>query len=292
VKLSTYSQPIIVLVLILCIALSACSPAPSSPAPVATAAQATYTPLPAPTTAPATAVPPTPVPPTAEPTLAPTATLTPTAAVPAQVTANDLLNVRSGPATTYQLLGQLTAGQTVEATGRNEEGTWWQIVFEDGPDGRGWVLGEFVTPNEYTETLPVVTAAPAPTQAPAPTKPAAPPPAATATATQPPAAAYSTPTLLSPEDGTIFHGEDISIVLGWASVGALRPGDCYKLRILHSEGTYDSECLSDTSWTVQHWLFDYRPGDRQLLWSVRVVDANNNQVSPWSETWGFVWYGG
>lgn len=291
-KLSAYSQPVIVLVLIVCIALSACTPAPSSPAPVATVAQATFTPLPAPTTAPATAVPPTPVPPTAAPTLAPTATLTPTAAVPAQVTANDLLNVRSGPATTYQLLGQLTAGQTVEATGRNEEATWWQIVFADGPDGRGWVLGEFVTPNEQTETLPVVTVAPAPTQPPAPTRPPAATQPAAPTATQPPAAAYPRPTLLSPEDDTIFTGEDITIVLSWSSVGALRPGDCYKLRILHSEGAYDSECLSGTSWTVQDWLFDYRPGDRTLLWSVRVVDANNNDVSPWSETWAFVWYGG
>jgi hypothetical protein len=98
--------------------------------------------------------------------------------------------------------------------------------------------------------------------------------------------------LLSPEDGTIFTGKSITIMLNWSSVGELRPGDCYKVRIKHSGGIYDTECLSGTSWLVQEWLFNYRPGDRTLLWSVRVVDGNNNPVSPWSETWSFVWYGG
>jgi hypothetical protein len=290
VKLPTHLRRLVVLILVLGIGAAACNPAPSNPAPVATAAQATFTPPAAPTAVPATAVPPTQVPPTPEPTLAPTATLTPTAAVPAQVTANDLLNVRAGPGTTYPLLGQLTAGQTVEATGRNEESTWWQIQFADGPGGRGWVLGDFVTPNDQTGTLPVVTVAPAPTQPPAPTKPAAPPP--TAAATQPPAAAYAAPTLLSPADGATFTGQGITIMLNWSSVGELRSGDCYKVRINHKEGIYDSECLSGTSWRVQEWLFKYRPEDRQLQWSVRVVDANNNAVSPWSATWSFVWYGG
>lgn len=68
------------------------------------------------------------------------------------------LNVRSGPATTYDVLGMLDAGATVTLTGRNETGTWLQIEFPGGPDGRGWVAAAYLQGDDLAN-LPMVNAA-------------------------------------------------------------------------------------------------------------------------------------
>ena len=39
------------------------------------------------------------------------------------------LNVRSGPGTTYDILGKLTQGQTIPATGKTADGQWLQVVY-------------------------------------------------------------------------------------------------------------------------------------------------------------------
>jgi len=54
------------------------------------------------------------------------------------------LNVRAGPGTAYPRIGQLEAGTEVEIVGRNEESTWWQIAYEAGEEGQGWVSAEYV----------------------------------------------------------------------------------------------------------------------------------------------------
>lgn len=80
---------------------------------------------------------------------------------------NTDLNVRSGPGTQYEPpLGLLPAGTIVEIVGKNSEGSWWYIVFPNGPDQRGWIAAEFASA-QNADGIPVVdTPTPAPTDTP------------------------------------------------------------------------------------------------------------------------------
>ena len=70
------------------------------------------------------------------------------------------INVRSGPATDYALVGTLLAGQQVTAVGRSPGGDWVEIVFPAGPGGLAWVYSYLVT---LSGSLPVVEPPPTPT---------------------------------------------------------------------------------------------------------------------------------
>ncbi|MBN2387459.1 MAG: SH3 domain-containing protein [Anaerolineales bacterium] len=65
------------------------------------------------------------------------------------------LNVRTGPATTYEALGLLEPDTIVVVLAKNETGTWLQIAFDGGPEGRGWVTAAYVQ-IESAADLPVV----------------------------------------------------------------------------------------------------------------------------------------
>lgn len=65
------------------------------------------------------------------------------------------LNIRSGPGTGFNSLGILNANDTVNLTGKNRDGSWLQIEFANGPNGRGWVNAAFVR-TEDVESLPIV----------------------------------------------------------------------------------------------------------------------------------------
>jgi len=42
---------------------------------------------------------------------------------------------------------------------------------------------------------------------------------------------------------------------------------------------------------VPAWLFNYRPENRTMQWTVRVVrEAGRVPLSPPSATWAFLWY--
>ena len=113
----------------------------------------------------------------AAPTDTPAPTPTPQSA---QLVLNDVVNIRSGPGTTYNLLGSEPQGATFRITGKNPEGTWWQIDYKGGA---GWVFGQLVA---VTGAEGVAVAQNIP---PAPTAPPAPPPTNTPEPqpTQPPA---------------------------------------------------------------------------------------------------------
>jgi uncharacterized protein YraI len=68
------------------------------------------------------------------------------------------LNVRSGPSTTFTIIGKAESGETFEATGRNAEATWVEIKAPEVSGGIGWVSGDFVTPSQPLSMLPVSTA--------------------------------------------------------------------------------------------------------------------------------------
>lgn len=70
-----------------------------------------------------------------------TTTVQPTPPPPPEVQLEilvDNLNVRSGPGTAYERIGQLTAGNRVTIIGSNIDETWWEICCVDGQ--RGWVI--------------------------------------------------------------------------------------------------------------------------------------------------------
>jgi hypothetical protein len=70
------------------------------------------------------------------------------------------INVRSGPATDYALVGTLLAGQQATAVGRSPGGDWVEIVFPAGPGGLAWVYSYLVT---LSGSLPIVEPPPTPT---------------------------------------------------------------------------------------------------------------------------------
>jgi SH3-like domain-containing protein len=112
------------------------------------------------------------------------------AVTPSLKVETDIVNVRSGPGTTYGLVGTANLGEVFEIKGRNADGSWYQICCINGQ--QGWVNAE-LTDEDNEELAPVVAApaapqpvAAAPTQAPAA---AAPAPAAEPTATPAPAPA-------------------------------------------------------------------------------------------------------
>jgi len=65
------------------------------------------------------------------------------------------LNVRSGPGTSFNSLGILNANDVVSLTGKNSNGSWLQITFAEGPDGKGWVNAGFVKADNV-DGLPIV----------------------------------------------------------------------------------------------------------------------------------------
>ena len=153
-------------------------PAPTNtPAPVAVAPVEPAT-APITETAPLTAT--TPITESAPVTAsAPTATAAPQAKLTVKEQA---INVRSGPGTTFGLVGSAEANQSFEIIAKNEAGDWWQICCVNGQ--QGWVFGELAQV-ENTGAVPVAAniapppVAAAPTATPAPAAPPAAPPTAT-----------------------------------------------------------------------------------------------------------------
>lgn len=107
---------------------------------------------------------------------------TPTPPANPEVVANDQINVRQGPGTTYNIVGAAAQGERFKVTGKNQDGSWWQIDYKGQP---GWLFGQLVTA-QNTGAVPVAqnipapppptnTPVPQPTQPPAPTQPPPPP---------------------------------------------------------------------------------------------------------------------
>jgi uncharacterized protein YraI len=86
------------------------------------------------------------------------------------------VNVRRGPGTNFDLLGRLDEGRVIVVVGKNEIGDWWQIEYDQGENGLGWVADAVVDfsgdpdnvsvaplPGEPTPT-PTITPTPTPTE--------------------------------------------------------------------------------------------------------------------------------
>ncbi|HEY3340416.1 MAG TPA: SH3 domain-containing protein, partial [Anaerolineae bacterium] len=90
---------------------------------------------------------------------------------PSMTVTNDFVNVRSGPATGYQLLGTLDKGQSAPVRGKSSDGNWWQISYAAGSNGVGWVFGQYVQANSASDSVAIASAPPLPTSPPQPTTP-------------------------------------------------------------------------------------------------------------------------
>jgi hypothetical protein len=83
----------------------------------------------------------TPIPPSATPDL-PTGTVT------------NQINVRSGPASSFDSFGMLNPNERVVITGKTLNGNWLQIEYPSAPDGKGWVAAAYITLNSDISKLP------------------------------------------------------------------------------------------------------------------------------------------
>ncbi|MFW9805053.1 MAG: Ig-like domain-containing protein [Candidatus Thorarchaeota archaeon] len=135
---------------------------------------------------------------------------------PTAVTTTDL-NMREGPGQGYAVITLLPVNTQVEVTGKNADGSWWQIAFPAGSAERGWVFAAF-TQSSNTENVPVVQAPPppTPTQTPTVTPTATSAPTSTPTVTLTP-----TPTSTTPPGPIVEFG---------ATRTTIDPGECTTLQ--------------------------------------------------------------
>jgi len=146
----------------------------------------------------------------------------------------DFANVRSGPDTAYQKVGELVAAGVNAAAvrGKSANGQWWQIEFAGAPGGVAWVYSQLVDLTGDAGAVPIAAAPPLPTGAVA----AAPTPTLVPVGPQPtptppiPASAvlpYSQNVRFSPRDdiGDVplgHQGQPKTATLEWQINGAVK----------------------------------------------------------------------
>ncbi len=98
----------------------------------------------------------------------PTVTSTPSAPIGRATTENPTIRVRSGPATTYEQVGFLLAGQEVPVLGRTPGGDWLKVVYPGAPGNAGWVFAPLIV-LPPSAVIPIMEPPPTPTPAVTPT---------------------------------------------------------------------------------------------------------------------------
>jgi formylglycine-generating enzyme required for sulfatase activity len=93
---------------------------------------------------------------TAQPS--PTPTATPTPPQPATAVIDSEANIRQGPGTDYDIIGIAAQGQRFPISGKNQDGSWWQIDYNNQT---GWVAGQLVTA-QNADVVPVAQHIPTP----------------------------------------------------------------------------------------------------------------------------------
>ena len=61
------------------------------------------------------------------------------------VTYTEQMNVRGGPGTSYDILGQILPGAILPALGISPGREWIQVAYPGGPGGVGWVYASYVS---------------------------------------------------------------------------------------------------------------------------------------------------
>ena len=78
----------------------------------------------------------------------------------------DKVNVREGPGTAYEQMGQVTEGQELNIVGKNPAGDWWQVCCVDSQ--QVWIIGQFVQAQGNLGDVQVVVNIPPPPPTPTP----------------------------------------------------------------------------------------------------------------------------
>lgn len=73
-----------------------------------------------------------------------------------QIVVPDLVNVRTGPDTSYEQVGVLIAGQRAPALGRTASGLWIQIEYAGVPGNVAWVYSPYVVLDPASASLPIL----------------------------------------------------------------------------------------------------------------------------------------
>jgi anionic cell wall polymer biosynthesis LytR-Cps2A-Psr (LCP) family protein len=69
----------------------------------------------------------------------------------------DIVNVRNGPGTEFDILGRMGSSQSASIIGRSGDGAWWQIFYRERP---AWISADFVRAAGDLINIPTVTAPP------------------------------------------------------------------------------------------------------------------------------------
>ena len=75
--------------------------------------------------------------------------------VPVEGTTTTQLNVRAEPSTAGEVLGIIAANGKVQIIGKDIGENWWQIVYETGDEGKGWVTAQYIETADNPE-VPVI----------------------------------------------------------------------------------------------------------------------------------------
>ncbi|HEY5729870.1 MAG TPA: SH3 domain-containing protein [Anaerolineales bacterium] len=82
--------------------------------------------------------------PTPRPSQTPFAPLPSPTVVPFWGTTSTQLNVRVDPSTASDVLGIIAANVVVQIVGQDPGGNWWQIMYNAGIEGKGWVTAQYI----------------------------------------------------------------------------------------------------------------------------------------------------
>ena len=69
----------------------------------------------------------------------------PPTVAPVEGVSSTQINVRSEPSTVSDVLGILPADTKVQIVGKDPGENWWQILYPQGEEGKGWVTAKYVT---------------------------------------------------------------------------------------------------------------------------------------------------
>ena len=173
---------------------------------------------------------------------------------------SDLVNVRSGPGTGFDLVGSAATGESFPVIARSAAGDWWQVCCIDGENG--WVFGELASV-QGGETVPVAAdAADAAPLASAPVEATADPaaPAATGGGGAPAVAAEPSPTLAPAAPAPVAAYDPAA-----DSAGNFDPNAQYQITYFHVRGLDENNGgIRDSA--AQHLIF------------VTVLDQNGNGI--------------
>ncbi len=98
---------------------------------------------------------------TLPPTFTPQPTATPlpppstSTVVPVEGITSTQVNVRAEPSTASTVLGIIPQNTRIEIVGKDPGGSWWQILYPQGAQERGWVTAQYVT-TISTPNVPVI----------------------------------------------------------------------------------------------------------------------------------------